>query len=84
MIGSIRTPALDNPEVIDGLKVEDSLVVAEFALRRLEAHPGAFRRAATQAAPPRTPGGSSPKALYPGCEFCPSIGGGCIVCQDWD
>jgi hypothetical protein len=81
MTAPTPTAVLDGLKCIDGLKVENSLVVAKFALRRLNADPGTFRRAATQvASPPNTPVGSSPKAIYPGCEFCPSIGGGCIVC----
>jgi hypothetical protein len=59
--------------------------LAAFLRPRTDPAAAAPIKPATCPQPPmQVPPGSSPKAVAGGCEFCPSLGGGCIVCADWD
>jgi hypothetical protein len=44
----------------------------------------AWAKAPIPGSPPPVRPTLSPKATMPGCEFCPSLGGGCIVCGPMD
>jgi hypothetical protein len=94
--GTMRTPLMTAPTptpdlIVDGppaVDVNDTFnQLPETIKRKLT---GFLRQRDTWAAasrprpPIQFPPGSSPKAVMGGCEFCPSLGGGCIVCQDWE
>jgi hypothetical protein len=80
-----RDLTLDGQPAYDlSVEVNDTFKQLPEAIKRKLA--GFLRQRDTWAAASRPrppilfPPGSSPKAVMGGCEFCPSLGGGCIVC----
>jgi hypothetical protein len=91
MIASTRLPGLatDGQPTDDlTMKVNDTFIQLSDAakqklvalIRRHSIWVGALPDRPVIVMPP----GSSSKAVQDGCEFCPSEGGGCPVCQNWE
>jgi hypothetical protein len=80
--------ASDGPSIDEAsIDVNDTFKQLPAAVRQKLA--GFLKQRATWGAagskpPNHVPPGSCPNAVKGGCEFCPALGGGCIVCQEWD